>query len=115
MSKGFFSFFSNFFSTNDSHSSDLNSTDTYTADFGQMFDDSPGINPATGLPMISAGGVDVAGNPYGTDLSDNFSSTNSTNYCNDSLTHSGDDNCWDSSSSSSSFDDWSSGSRFDGN
>jgi hypothetical protein len=28
------------------------------------------INPATGLPMIGdgCGGVDVAGNPYGTDL-----------------------------------------------
>ena len=28
------------------------------------------INPATGLPMINGiGGVDVAGNPYGADLS----------------------------------------------
>lgn len=29
------------------------------------------INPASGLPMIddSFGGIDIAGNPYGTDLS----------------------------------------------
>lgn len=31
------------------------------------------INPATGLPMINGiGGVDVAGNPYGTDLSNDY-------------------------------------------
>jgi len=45
------------------------------------------INPASGLPMIGddCAGIDVAGNPYGTDLQDS---------------------CTDSSSSSS--DDWSS-------
>ncbi|WP_026959129.1 hypothetical protein [Aliagarivorans taiwanensis] len=33
--------------------------------------DSRGTNPATGLPMAdSFNGVDVAGNPYGSDLSD---------------------------------------------
>lgn len=30
----------------------------------------PSFNPATGLLMISSTGVDVAGNPYGIDLSD---------------------------------------------
>ena len=33
-----------------------------TTDWGA----SPGVNPATGLPMMG-GSVDVAGNPYGTD------------------------------------------------
>ena len=35
----------------------------------------PAINPATGLPMVlgSPGGVDVAGNPYGSNLDDGFS------------------------------------------
>lgn len=44
---------------------------------GSLFDE-PGnscsteINPASGLPMVDGcGGVDVAGNPYGTDFSSN--------------------------------------------
>lgn len=50
------------------------------------------INPASGLPMIGGcGGVDVAGNPYGTDL-------------HDSWPHASD---WDSPSSFSS--NWDSG------
>jgi len=35
------------------------------------------VNPATGLPMLDSdacGGVDVGGNPYGTDLHDGWSS-----------------------------------------
>ena len=35
------------------------------------------VNPATGLPMLdgdACGGVDVGGNPYGTDLHDGWSS-----------------------------------------
>ncbi|MHB1494486.1 MAG: hypothetical protein ACYCR3_06595 [Acidithiobacillus sp.] len=48
------------------------------------------VNPASGLPMIGGcGGVDVEGNPYGTDFSD------------------------DSFSSSGMNDDWSSGSGWD--
>ena len=36
------------------------------------------INPASGLPMIDdIGGVDVGGNPYGTDLSDDYSDMSS--------------------------------------
>jgi len=34
---------------------------------GSAMGDASTINPATGLPMT--GGIDVAGNPYGTDLS----------------------------------------------
>jgi len=30
-------------------------------------DHSPDINPANGLPMIDDTGIDVGGNPYGTD------------------------------------------------
>lgn len=66
------------------------------------------INPATGLPMTSGiGSVDVAGNPYGTDLNDsisgtsmddNFTSMDTTDCFTDSLS-SFDDSC-------SSFDDW---------
>lgn len=32
-------------------------------------------NPATGWPMLDGVWVDVAGNPYGTDLADNFGSS----------------------------------------
>ena len=127
MSNGFFSFFYNLFSTSHSQNTDAESPHISGSDFGGVFEDSPGINPATGLPMISSGGVDVAGNPYGIDLSDNFSSTGSTDICDDSLTSSthsdywDSSNCsshndfWDSSNSSSSFSDWNSGSSFDDN
>lgn len=33
------------------------------------WDDSPGVNPATGMPMINDA-IDAGGNPFGTDLSD---------------------------------------------
>lgn len=37
------------------------------------------INPATGLPMVGGcGGIDVAGNPYGTDLHHDAGQTGST-------------------------------------
>ncbi|MCE5361478.1 hypothetical protein [Candidatus Igneacidithiobacillus taiwanensis] len=56
-------------------------------------DDGCDINPATGLPMIGGcGGIDVEGNPYGTDLNDDYSSTSS----------------WDDFSTSSFDDSWSS-------
>jgi len=36
----------------------------------------PGVNPATGLPMIDCGNaIDVAGNPYGVDLHDSHGSS----------------------------------------
>lgn len=39
----------------------------------QHFASGASINPATGLPMMGdIGGVDVMGNPYGTDLNDTF-------------------------------------------
>lgn len=51
------------------------------------------INPATGLPMIGGiGGMDVQGNPYGTDLHDHY--------------HSRTHDSWSSSPSSSDQDDW---------
>ena len=38
-------------------------------DSGPDLHEPPAINPATGLPMVSGmGSVDVAGNPFGTDL-----------------------------------------------
>lgn len=40
--------------------------DRHTSTTGSAVGDTPTINPATGLPMTSD--VDVAGNPFGTDL-----------------------------------------------
>lgn len=40
--------------------------DWYMSAADAAVDDSPGINPATGLPMI--GRLDAAGNPFGIDL-----------------------------------------------
>ncbi len=37
-----------------------------------------GVNPATGLPMMDDSMIDVGGNPYGTDLNDNSSTSVST-------------------------------------
>jgi len=41
--------------------------DWHTSTTASPMNDVPTINPATGLPIT--GGVDVAGNPFGTDLS----------------------------------------------
>jgi hypothetical protein len=41
--------------------------DRHTSTAGSAIGDIPTINPATGLPMT--GGIDVASNPFGTDLS----------------------------------------------
>jgi hypothetical protein len=41
--------------------------DDWQASTARSVGNTPTINPATGLPMI--GGIDVAGNPFGTDLS----------------------------------------------
>ncbi len=55
----------------------------------RLSDDSSGINPATGLPM--AGELDVAGNPYGTDLTeDAFGSESWDNDIHDSGSSFGD-------------------------
>ena len=32
----------------------------------------PLVNPATGLPMVKSTGIDIAGNPIGTNLSENI-------------------------------------------
>lgn len=83
------------------------------------------INPATGLPMISddCSGVDVGGNPFGTNLNDAFDSSGLDSYTSTGLDS---DSCCvssiddpisgcgfdDSSSGCSSFDDWSGSSGF---
>jgi len=63
------------------------------------------INPATGLPMIgdSCGGLDVMGNPYGSDLSDSLGSS----WSDDGLGSSWNDDSF-SSMNWSSDDSWSS-------
>jgi len=69
------------------------------------------INPATGLPMVgdSCAGVDVMGNPYGTDLHDTFSTDHGLHSDNDGFGSSHDS----FGSSFDSFDCWSSGSSWD--
>jgi hypothetical protein len=71
------------------------------------------INPASGLPMISGdtSGVDVGGNPYGMDDSDDFSNSgdsfinsdndfgNNDSFSNDSFNSFGSDDSFDSGSS----------------
>lgn len=74
------------------------------------------INPATGLPMIGGcGGVDVMGNPYGTNMNSNhLGDINSpVGLTDDSLSTSSSfsDDSW-STSSSFSDDSWSSTSSF---
>ena len=75
------------------------------------------INPASGLPMISGdtSGVDVGGNPYGMDDSDDFNNNsdifinsdndfgNSNSFSNDSFDSFGNDDSF--GSGSSGFDD----------
>lgn len=67
------------------------------------FDSSPGINPASGLPMLDSA-IDVGGNPYGSDavtstfssFDDDFSSTSSTSsFSDDSFMSTG--SSWDDS------------------
>jgi hypothetical protein len=79
--------------------------------------DSLSVNPATGLPMIGGeGGVDVEGNPFGTDLHDTFddplnSMDDSFNNVDDTFSgiddsfNSIDDSFSDMDDSFSSFDD----------
>lgn len=74
--------------------------ETVNDDFGASSSDIHGcdINPASGLPMVGdCGGLDVAGNPYGTNLHSDSWSSPSSDFCDDS---------WSSSSldSSSSWD-----------
>jgi hypothetical protein len=61
------------------------------SDSPSMTDDDFSVNPANGLPMIGgSGGVDIEGNPFGADFSDDHMASSSF-----------DDSC----SSSSIFDD----------
>jgi hypothetical protein len=46
--------------------------------FDHSSDHSHSVNPATGMPMLPGGAIDVLGNPFGTDLnSDTFGSDSS--------------------------------------
>ena len=73
--------------------------DSINDPFGTGTVDDFAVNPANGLPMVGgAGGVDVEGNPFGTDFS------------HDQLASSIFDDSWTSSLSSSFDDSWSSGS-----
>ena len=69
----------------------------------------PGVNPATGLPVLS-GGVDVAGNPYGVDThrSDDPSSSGAGASSHDYHQHGGSatSNDWSSSSWSGVSSSW---------
>ena len=65
-----------------------NAEDSSSSSVPGAQDDTCIINPATGLPVSGCGWVDVAGNPYGTDLQDSW-------------THSAS---WDSSSAPSNWD-----------
>jgi hypothetical protein len=81
----------------------MNSSDSFSSSSG-IFTEDFEINPATGLPMIGGfGGVDVAGNLYGTDHSDLSSS-------HDFGSSSGDSSCSFSSSSDFDSSSWDSGS-----
>jgi hypothetical protein len=64
------------------------------------------INPATGLPMIGGGGVDVQGNPYGTDLQDHHHHSSTHDSWSSSSSDHDDWWRWGSSGSSSSSNDW---------
>tara|TARA_R110002072_G_scaffold271474_2_gene431461 strand:- start:5209 stop:5691 length:483 start_codon:yes stop_codon:yes gene_type:complete len=47
--------------------SDILEADFMTNDFA--------VNPANGLPMISGSSIDIEGNPFGTDFSDDYTSS----------------------------------------
>ncbi|CAM4213528.1 hypothetical protein [Vibrio agarivorans] len=80
-----------------------NSLDTETL----SFDDDNSINPATGLPMVGGiGGLDVQGNPYGFDNSDDpFESSLSDPFEDDFMSTDDTSSMFDDDSFSSSFDD----------
>ncbi len=76
---GIFSWFSDFFT--DPSTSGISSDNPFSNNDSNFFDDyavtsmdssidDHAINPANGLPMVNGmGGIDIAGNPYGTDFS----------------------------------------------
>jgi len=91
-------------------SSDASSTSLFDdgsmGSSGSSSFDSFCINPASGLPMMDGMcGVDVGGNPFGTDFShDHMASSSFDNDWMSSSSSSFDDSC--SSSIDSSFSDW---------
>lgn len=74
-------------------SGDETSTDVWET-LSEMDDHCP-FNPATGLPMMGGcGGVDVAGNPYGTDMHDWHSSDSVWHDADSSFDHWADHGSW---------------------
>jgi len=73
------------------------------------------VNPATGLPMTSSGGVDVGGNPYGMDNNEIFDSNidNSFDSIHDTSLDDSFSSSFDDDSFSSSLDDDSFSSSLD--
>lgn len=99
---GVFSWFTDMFSSDTETSSiaddSLLSSSNTDLIGANTFDDFA-VNPANGLPMVGGmGGVDVEGNPFGTDFSS------------DNMALSSFDDGFSSSSGSSFDDTWSSGS-----
>jgi len=72
-------------------------------------DDSPRINPATGLPMVTPGigGVDVAGNPFGLNLDRRDDHHAHHSHHDHHYRHDHNHHHHSSGSASSSFDHWS--------
>ncbi len=87
-----------------SSSSDMG--ETVNDDFGASSFDNHGcdINPASGLPMVGGcAGLDIEGNPYGTDLHSDSWSSPSPDFSDDTWASSGLDSSssWDGGAGSS--------------
>ena len=82
-----FSWFSKWFSN-----AELNSNSSENVSYATTsYHDDFAVNPASGLPMIGGmTGLDIEGNPYGTDLHDSFEHTSALDM-NDSFPS----NTWD--------------------
>ena len=52
--------------------------------FDDNADHSPSINPANGMPMLPGGAIDVLGNPYGMDSSEDTMSSDNSDIFSDS-------------------------------
>lgn len=91
---GIFRWLNDWWSGIGSDDSSLSSTSTF--DSGSTIETTE-INPATGLPMVGGiGGLDVEGNPYGTDMHSHHDICSSSSIFDDS---------WNQSCSSSHWDD----------
>jgi hypothetical protein len=101
---GFWSTVGGMFGIGDS-SSDLSQTSS--SSFTDSSHDDFAVNPATGLPMVGGtGGVDVHGNPYGTDINEHHSVSLHDSFNDSSFDHGSTWDCSSDSSSSFSSSDW---------